>query len=223
MFPSEQRPSLYFLLNFFDSDNEAVTVLSPQIPNGLLTLMTHNLSHGSAKVFWMAKSSYPHPTKYTRNHISLCESLWVIPSKNWTCLNEFSNMSVVSMHIAQCGGEAPQSFVVLGANWLHECFPLSPPQPPPACMTLNCAQDNWSPVSGPGSLVSVFRKDKKVWLWKDKISYNLAVVVLLSNLSVKLGWRKRCRELPSAVYNLLLFPRSSQSHFWALANKWGVL
>ena len=40
------------------------------------------------------------------------------------------------------------------------------------------------------------------------MSFNLAVVVLLSNLSVKLGWRKRCRELPSAVeiYNLLYFP-----------------
>ena len=40
------------------------------------------------------------------------------------------------------------------------------------------------------------------------MSYNLAVVVLLSNLSVKLGRRKRCRELPSAVeiYNPPYFP-----------------
>ena len=40
------------------------------------------------------------------------------------------------------------------------------------------------------------------------MSYNLAAVVLLSNLSVKLGWRKRCRELPSAVavYNPPYFP-----------------
>ena len=101
MFPSELTPSPYLLLNFVDNDNEAVTVLPLQIPNGQLTLMTHNLSHGSAKVFWRAKSSYEvHPTKYRRNHISLCVSLWVNPSKNWICLYEFSNMSVVSMHNA---------------------------------------------------------------------------------------------------------------------------
>ena len=40
------------------------------------------------------------------------------------------------------------------------------------------------------------------------MSYNLAFVVLLSYLSAKLRWRKRCRVLPSAVeiYNLLYFP-----------------
>ena len=220
MFPSELTPSPYLLLNFVDNDNEAVTVLPLQIPNGQLTLMTHNLSHGSAKVFWRAKSSYEvHPTKYTRNHISLCVSLWVNPSKNWICLYEFSNMSVVSMHNAVARPHKVLSFsaqigfmnVLLSRR--HNRLP--------ACMTLNCTQDNWSPVTGPGSLVSAFWKDKKVWLWKD----NLAVVVLLSNLSVKLGRRKMCRELPSDVeiYNLPLFPRSSQSHFWAFANKWGVL
>ena len=168
--------------------------------------MTHNVSHESAKVFWRAKSLFEVPaTKYTRNHISLCVSLWVNPSKNWTCCMNSPTWALFPCTVRWRG---PQSFVVLGANWLHECFPLSPPQPSAACRTLNSTQDNWSPVTRPSTLVSVFWKDKKVWLWKDKMSYNLAAVVLLSNLSVKLGWRKRCRVLPSAIviYNLLYFP-----------------